>query len=134
VTYSYEEKTSDYDFETVLFFFISLTVLGLILFLIFTVFDSFGLTETNSMTIVGDKNYVPAHQEVRNILIGKAMLPTVINKQAAWTIDVYQNGKTTSCPVIQHQYDLVKKGESITARLTSGRFSGKTYCSGVVIN
>ncbi|TSC81938.1 MAG: hypothetical protein G01um101420_721 [Parcubacteria group bacterium Gr01-1014_20] len=111
---------------------VSLFVLALVGWVIFTGLDFIGRENQTGIGRVISKEFIPAHTTTSTMMIGRVSVPTTHHHPDAWVIQVEIDGSgTDSVSVDEKFYDAVTEGTQLSVEYSTGRFTGNPSIAAV---
>lgn len=103
-----------------------------VLWVVFYFADSSFLPERPASVEVVGLHHSPGHFQSQVISNGSTTTTTMIWIPDSWTMSVSASGGVVSCPISEKVFRMAETANHVTAQLVTGRFSGKTYCNGIL--
>ena len=108
---------------------IGVIVVGIVAYLVFILADSSFIDTVATDTSIVDKDWTRAHYTSQ--CSGKGGCTQVYNP-ATYRLSVRTNAGVVACSVPESVYAISHVNDTVTAEIGQGRFSGDTYCKGVL--
>ena len=118
---------------SVLILAVCLMLLGLALWGLFIVIDSWFLPRKKSLGRVVGKKFTPAHSETtwHYNAASKTTTPVTIFHDDDWSLFVEVNGLKDDISVVENFYNSVSEGSKVMTEFVIGRLSGGLYLKGI---